>query len=217
MSLSPDLAAWRKAERERLLAAREAMPEAVRRSKNERITRFLIDGFPCLRGRSVGFCWPYKAEPDVRFAIRHFRDLGSTAALPVVVTRAAPLEFREWWPGVATTPGVFDLPVPVSSVVQPAALLVPPVGFGSRGFRLGYGGGYFDRTLAALAPRPLAIAIAFEISRMQTIHPQPHDVPMDFIVTEDGVSSVTDAGLVPIADAAEVNERAERIMRDRGL
>jgi 5-formyltetrahydrofolate cyclo-ligase len=216
MSLTPDLAAWRKAERARLLSAREAMPVAERRTKNERITRFVIDGFPCLRGRSIGFCWPYKAEPDVRFAIRHFRDLGSTAALPVVLARAAPLEFREWWPGVTTTPGVFDLPVPQSAVVHPAALLVPPIGFGSSGFRLGYGGGYFDRTLAALSPRPLAIAIAFEVSRMETIHPQPHDIAMDFIVTENGIFEVTPDGLVALRSEA-ADARAALLLSDRGF
>lgn len=90
--------------------------------------------------------------------------------------------------GCVTRPGVFDLPVPIEGeVVVPDAVLVPPVGFDRLGYRLGYGGGYFDRTLAALSPRPIAIALAREVSRIETIHPQPHDVPMDFIVTETGI------------------------------
>jgi 5,10-methenyltetrahydrofolate synthetase len=112
------------------------------------------------------------------------------------VERKAPLTFQEWWPGCVTRPGVFDLPVPIEgAVVVPDAVLVPPVGFGARGYRLGYGGGYFDRTLATLSPRPIAIALAREVSRIDTIHPLPHDVPMDFIVTEDGIHHVTPAGL----------------------
>ena len=105
-----------------------------------------------------------------------------------MVAKKAPQQFHEWWPGVAMVPGVFDLPVPQGTrVMTPDALLIPPVGFGPRGYRLGYGGGYFDRTLAAMTPQPIKIAIAFEVSRMQTIQPQPHDIPMDFIATERGV------------------------------
>jgi 5,10-methenyltetrahydrofolate synthetase len=144
----------------------------------------------------VGFYWPFKGEVDPRVAVLRLRERGARAALPVVVEKNAPLVFREWWPGCVTRPGVFDLPVPVDgALVVPDAVLVPPVGFGPLGYRLGYGGGYFDRTLAALSPRPIAIALAREVSRIETIHPQPHDVPMDFIVTEDGIHAVTSSGL----------------------
>jgi 5,10-methenyltetrahydrofolate synthetase len=71
--------------------------------------------------------------------------------------------------------------------VVPQALLIPPVGFDARGFRLGYGGGFYDRTLASLAPRPLAIGVAFELSRVDSIRPQPFDLPMDYVVTERGI------------------------------
>ena len=63
---------------------------------------------------------------------------------------------------------------------------MPLVGFDAQGYRLGYGGGYFDRTLAALARKPLTIGVGFEFARLPTIRPQPHDIPMDFIVTEAG-------------------------------
>jgi 5,10-methenyltetrahydrofolate synthetase len=123
--------------------------------------------------------------------------------------------FREWWPGVAMTKRVFDLPVPDgTAVVQPQALLIPLVGFDERGFRLGYGGGYFDRTLAAQAIQPLRIGIGFELSRMPTIHPQPHDVAMDFIVTEAGIYSVGTSGLERI-DAAECAHRAQALFDER--
>jgi 5,10-methenyltetrahydrofolate synthetase len=191
-----DVPAWRKAERARLLARREALTLEERRAADARITDLLVLGFPLLAGLTIGFYWPFKGEVDPRIAVRRFRAQGARAALPVVVEKGAPLRFQEWTPDCVTRPGVFGLPVPVDgAVVVPDVVLVPPVGFGARGYRLGYGGGYFDRTLAALTPRPLAIALAREVSRIETIHPQPHDIPMDFIVTEDGIHHVVPEGL----------------------
>jgi 5,10-methenyltetrahydrofolate synthetase len=80
---------------------------------------------------------------------------------------------------------------------------MPPVGFDERGFRLGYGGGFFDRTLAHLAPQPLKIGLARGASRMETIHPQPHDIPMDFVITEEGIHEVGASGLRRLDDLAE--------------
>jgi 5-formyltetrahydrofolate cyclo-ligase len=73
------------------------------------------------------------------------------------------------------------------------------IGFDQRGFRLGYGGGYFDRTLAAISPRPLAIGVAFEMARLPDLRPQPHDIPMDFIVTEAGIYRTTGTRLALIS------------------
>src|SRR5690606_20723729 len=108
------------------------------------------------------------------------------AALPVVVERNAPLEFWRW---TATTElcsrGIWNIPSPVERVpVVPDVVLVPLLGFDEQCYRLGYGGGYYDRTLAALEPKPLAIGVGFEHGRLETIRPQPHDVPLDWIVTE---------------------------------
>ena len=102
---------------------------------------------------------------------------------------ARPLQFREWWPGVPTAPGVFGLPVPQGTeLLIPDLLLMPPVGFDAQCFRLGYGGGYYDRTLAELGGRQVQrIGVAFELNRMDTIFPQPHDIAMDVVVTEAGI------------------------------
>jgi 5,10-methenyltetrahydrofolate synthetase len=206
METREDIAEWRKARRAELLARRQSIAPDDRRIWNDAITRFLIERFPFLRHMTIGFCWPFKGEFDARFAIRHFRDGGARAALPVVVTKDAPLQFREWWPGAATSPGVFGLPVPqATEVVSPDALLIPPVGFAPDGYRLGYGGGYFDRTLASMSPQPLKMAVAFEVSGMPTIHPQRHDIRMDFIVTEQGIHHVGAAGLTLIDDPAKVH------------
>jgi 5-formyltetrahydrofolate cyclo-ligase len=205
MNIPTDVAEWRKAQRTELLSRRLAAPAEDRHRWIETITDLLEHGFPVLQKMVVGFCWPYKGEFDARFAIRFLRERGASAALPAVIKPKAPLQFREWWPGVAMTPGVFELPVPDNTrILVPDALLIPPVGFGEQGDRLGYGGGFFDRTLAAIAPQPLKIAVAFELSRIPTTYPQPHDVLMDFVVTELGIYAVANGKLQPI----DVNECA---------
>ena len=114
-------------------------------------------------------------------------------------------------------PGALGIPVPEGTrVLVPDALLIPPVGFGEKGGRLGYGGGYFDRTLASLSPQPLKIGVAFEVSRMPTIFPQPHDVLMDFIITEAGIHAVGLDGL-RVIDPAECARMEARIIQERGL
>jgi 5-formyltetrahydrofolate cyclo-ligase len=214
-TLPPDVPAWRKEQRAALIARRMALAAGEQRRADERITELLIHGFPLLRGLTIGFYWPFNGEVDPRVAVHRFRAQGARTALPVVVAKAAPLEFREWTPGVATQPGVFGLPVPQSPKVIPEALLMPPVGFDSQGFRLGYGGGYFDRTLASLSPQPLKIGLGRELSRIETIHPQAHDIPMDFVITETGVHEVTPSGLQLLEELAAADRSARRIREQR--
>lgn len=212
-----DWKAWRKQERARLMAARLAVSECDHARWSEAITAHLTTGFPQLKTMTVGFYWPYQREYDSRFAIRHFREAGARVALPVVVAKNTPLTFRQWWPGAKMSRGLFDLPVPEgTAVLQPQALLMPPLGFDEAGFRLGYGGGYFDRTLAAMTPQPFKIGLAFELSRISTIHPKPFDIPMDFVVTEAGIHCVSEGTLRLVADT-EGTVRASQLIRDRGL
>jgi 5,10-methenyltetrahydrofolate synthetase len=216
MNPTTDVLEWRAHQRAELLARRAAIAPEHRNAWNNAITQLLIDGFPCLEGMVVGFCWPFKGEFDARYAMRRFRDRGGITALPVVVGKGVPLEFRIWTPEVPTVPGIFGLPVPQDTpVVRPDALLIPPIGFGSQGYRLGYGGGYFDRTLASMTPQPLKIGVAFEVSRMPTIHPQPHDVPMDFIVTEQGIHQVSSSGLTLVEDIRQVRRTVATLSRER--
>ena len=108
--------------------------------------------------------------------------------MPVVVAPKTPLIFREWHPGVKLADGPLGIPYPVDSrEVQPDHVLLPMLGWDAQGYRLGYGGGFFDRTLASLARRPRVIGLSYEQAYMQTIRPQPHDIPVDFVVTERGV------------------------------
>jgi 5-formyltetrahydrofolate cyclo-ligase len=83
--------------------------------------------------------------------------------------------------------GVYDIPVPKERPIVLTDLVLAPLGgFDGQRYLLGYGGGYFDRTLAALQPRPAAIGVGFELGRLDTVHPQPHDIAMTAIVTEAG-------------------------------
>ena len=108
---------------------------------------------------------------------------GVRVALPVVIAHGQPLEFREWRPGARLARGVWNIPYPADgAVVTPDVAVAPLVGFDRACYRLGYGGGFFDRTLASLEPRALAIGVGYPQSELATIFPQPHDVPMDWIV-----------------------------------
>ena len=187
-----EVRAWRRAERERLIACRAAVPVLERRARDLLITNHLRAALPDLASRHIGFYWPFKGEYDPRPLVRALHREGARLALPVVVQRARPMEFRPWRPRMRLAKGVWDILVPAEGpAVQPDTLLVPLVGFDARGYRLGHGGGYYDRTLAALPRRPLAVGIGFESLRLPTIHPQPHDIPMDMIVTERGAVEVT--------------------------
>jgi 5-formyltetrahydrofolate cyclo-ligase len=183
-----EVKAWRRAERERLIALRMAMPAAVRREAGERIASF-VDDIIAERPGILGIYWPFRAEFDPRPLVERLVAAGRAVALPVVVDRKGPLEYRAWAPGETLVAGVWDIPVPEKrEIVTPSMVLAPVVGFDSACYRLGYGGGYFDRTLAALDPRPFAIGVGFSAQRIVTIRPQPFDIPMDVIVTEAGAT-----------------------------
>lgn len=183
-----EITAWRKERRSELIARRVALDPRVRAAATQSLTRLLTEGFAVSAGTVVAFCWPYKGELDARFAVRHWRERGAVTALPEVVARNSPLCFRKWWPGAPMRAGVMGIPVPDGTeVVVPDIALVPMVGWDDHGYRLGYGGGYFDATLAALAPRPVAIGLSQELSRLETIFPVAHDIAMDFVVTEAAI------------------------------
>jgi 5-formyltetrahydrofolate cyclo-ligase len=184
---SAEVKLWRKAERQRLLTLRTGTAPAERRDWGQRIEAALRAVLDERSGITLGVYWPFQAEFDPRPLIDWVVAAGSTVALPVVVDKKGPLEYRVWRPGETLVDGVWNIPVPERrQIVIPQAVLAPLVGFDRGCYRLGYGGGYFDRTLAALAPRPWAIGVGFELSRLETIYAQSFDIPMDLIVTEAG-------------------------------
>jgi 5,10-methenyltetrahydrofolate synthetase len=185
---SAELKDWRKAERQRLVAAREALDAHAVDALRRQIDAHLERAFPGLKGIVFAFCWPIRNEYDARHLARTLREAGALSALPVVVAPQTPLVFREWHPGVELAQGPLGIPYPVGSrEVAPRAVLLPMNGWDAQGYRLGYGGGYFDRTFASLEDKPLVIGVSYELSRMPTIHPRPWDIQMDYVVTERGV------------------------------
>ncbi len=194
---SDALKRWRAAERKRLIAAREALDATAVASLRQRIDSHLERAFPGLARGVLGFCWPIRNEYDARHLARTLRDRGALTALPVVVAPGKPLLFREWHPGVALATGPLGIAYPAGSAeVAPDHVLLPMNGWDSKGYRLGYGAGYFDRTLAALPRKPVVIGVAYEQARIETIRPQPWDIPVDWLVTECGVYRRDPEGLV---------------------
>jgi len=188
-----DVARWRRAERARLRDERQAMGVTARQEAGEalrgHLRALLAQRFGGARGRVLSAYWPIKGEPDLRALMAELHEAGVTLALPVVETRFAPLVFRRWTPQTRMVRGDWNIPVPPPEAdrLTPGITLAPVMGWDGAGYRLGYGGGYFDRTLAALSPRPVTIGIGLEAARLPTIFPQPHDIPLDVILTEAGV------------------------------
>jgi len=179
------VAAWRTAVRRKLIAARQGLSPDNRAAVRDALADRLSRDFPGLGAHVLGFYWPIQGEPDLRGFVKARIAEGASAALPVVVARRQPVEFWRWKPRMRMVKGDWGIPQPPArEPVRPTALLVPLVGFDEAGYRLGYGAGYYDRTLAALDPRPLCIGVGLELGRLPSVHPQPHDVPMDVLVTE---------------------------------
>ncbi|MEY4681186.1 MAG: 5-formyltetrahydrofolate cyclo-ligase [Alphaproteobacteria bacterium] len=143
-------------------------------------------------GAAVSGYWPMGGELDVRAALHGFAARGTRILLPVVVARDAPLAFRRWLPGDALVPAGFGTSVPDPSLPEgtPEILLVPLLAFDARGFRLGHGGGYYDRTIAALrgSGRPArAVGVAFACQEMERVPVEEFDQRLDAVATERGL------------------------------
>jgi 5,10-methenyltetrahydrofolate synthetase len=192
-----ELKTWRRNERTRLVAARAALDAATLAKHRLRMDAHLLRAFPGLASAKLAFCWPIKGEYDARHVAKTLRERGALTALPVVVAPRQPLVFREWHPGVELAVGALDIPYPAHSPeVVPNAVLLPMNGWDGGGYRLGYGAGFFDRTLASLPRKPAVIGVTYEMARLETIHPQAWDIPVDWIVTERGVYRRDGAKLV---------------------
>lgn len=187
--------ASRHALRQRLIATREALPAPTRAKLEAALLNHARTLLAELHAGSasqlstLGFCWPFRGEPDLREIVTEWlqADARRRGALPVVSGRDAPLLFRRWTPTSAMFIDRYGIATPSEGeTLHPDLLLVPLNGFDARGYRLGYGGGYFDRTLASLHPAPLTIGVGFELGRVARLDEEGHDVPMDWIVTEAG-------------------------------
>lgn len=179
-----DLARWRKAERSRLIALRCALPAEDRAQYTAAIARKLDELISERPDEIVSAYWPIRAEPDLRSWMRAASLRGVRVALPVALELGRPMTFREWQPDSPMARGLWKIPYPAAGrEVSPTTVIAPLVGFDSAFYRLGYGGGFFDRTLATLARKPMAIGVGYPQLRISTVFPQSHDIPMDWIVT----------------------------------
>jgi 5-formyltetrahydrofolate cyclo-ligase len=181
----PAVQAFRKDKRAKLLERRRAIDFDDRKRYATAVTERLLATVDLRAYPVLAFYWPIRGELDLRNLARRHIEAGGAAALPVVVEKNAPVEFWEWQNGAAMQRGFWNIPIPAErSVVKPDVLLIPLVGFDAAGFRLGYGGGYYDRTLTGLVPPPFCIGVGYDDAQLESIHPQPHDMPMKLIVTE---------------------------------
>ncbi len=140
--------------------------------------------------KAIGAYWPIKGEFDALPALYRWTEgePGRRIGLPVIDKANKQLAFHVWYPGCEMEADAYGIPKPKGTpAFAPELLLVPCVGYGPRGLRLGYGGGFYDRTLAQLQPRPFTAGLAFTHGRVPWLKPEPHDVPLDALLTEDGV------------------------------
>ncbi|MCB1890036.1 MAG: 5-formyltetrahydrofolate cyclo-ligase [Rhodocyclaceae bacterium] len=175
--------------RDAAIARRLALPPDQRAVAEGHIRAALDALVASLDAKLLGFCWPHRGEPDLRDWVAEWlaADTRRIAALPVVVAPRRPMVFRRWTTDTEMVPDRYGIPHPAAgAVVHPGLVLVPVNAFDADGFRIGYGGGYFDRTLAALQPPPTTIGVGFDSARVADAHGEPHDRPMDWVVTESG-------------------------------
>lgn len=188
----PSSPAQRRAWREALVAWRGGLDDAQRRAMDRRLASGLLAcvealeaGNPAARPRCIGVYLPTRGEPDIAPALAQWRARGIALALPRVTGRGQPLAYGAWDDGDALVPDRFDIAVPQPfRPVRPDLLIAPCVGFTRTGLRLGYGAGFFDRTLEALAVP--CIGVAYEGCVLDAFIPHANDQPLQAIVTEQG-------------------------------
>jgi 5-formyltetrahydrofolate cyclo-ligase len=185
---SANVMAWRKAKRAELVKARLELAPDIHRQLSKRVLECLIENFREQGSGIVGLYFPFRGEINLIPFAKQIVAWGGYASLPVVTAKGQPLEFHAWKPGDPMDQGAYGIPIPASGArVEPQTLVIPLVGFDAACYRLGNGGGYYDITLPAARNRPFAIGVGFEMMRLDSVFPQPHDVPMGIIVTERGL------------------------------
>lgn len=182
-----DVAVFRAAERQRLYGLRKKIKLEERDQASGMLAHHLDKIIGSKSNMNIAAYWPIRGEFDLRGWMEACHSQGATLSLPVVTQKAAPVEFHEWTPESEMKLGVWNIPVPISArPVVPDIVIVPLLGVDKDRFRLGNGGGYYDRTLAQM-PGPLKIVgVGHESAMMKTIFPMPWDIPMDVVVLSDG-------------------------------
>jgi 5-formyltetrahydrofolate cyclo-ligase len=179
----------KKAVRKKLIEQRLAMPDRHHRAeKLQQVMRIWLVGRP---DTVIGAYWPIKGEFDALPALFRWSEAepGRRIGLPVINRDTKQLRFHVWFPGCPMEEDAFGIPKPKDTdPFEPQLLLVPCVGFGPGGLRLGYGGGFYDRTLATLSPKPVTVGVGYAHGFIPWLEGEAHDVPLDAILTENGVA-----------------------------
>jgi len=174
--------------RRQLQAERQSMVDRHQRSVHlQEVLRVWLISRP---EATIGAYWPIKGEFDALPALYRWSeaDEARRIGLPVIDRQSKQLRFHVWYPGCPMEDDAFGIPKPKDTEeFAPQMLLVPCVGFGAGGLRLGYGGGFYDRTLGSLQPRPVTVGVGFAHGFLPWLQSEPHDVPLDAMLTEEGV------------------------------
>lgn len=159
--------------------------------RSELIADLFLRSIPYRDHGCISFYHAMRHEVSTRLLLHQLNESGHQTALPVIVGKGQALAFREWTPGDPLKDGPFGTKEPCGDLVRPSLLVTPLVGFSRDGNRIGYGGGYYDRTLSALrqSGRALAVGLAFHEQERQDMGSEPHDERLDFIVTDREVIS----------------------------
>jgi 5-formyltetrahydrofolate cyclo-ligase len=170
-------------------AQRAALPHDERAEASRAAAEHFFSGIVLDPGAIVAAYWPIRDEVDCQPILIRLMDSAQPVCLPVVLGDGEPLQLRLWEQGAALYPAGFGTLAPddMAPVVEPDVILMPLLGFDRRGTRLGYGGGYYDRTLAAMTKKARLVGLAFASQEIAEIPREPHDVPLDAVVTEQGV------------------------------
>jgi 5,10-methenyltetrahydrofolate synthetase len=179
--------------RRQLQAERLAMIDRHERAMH--LQRVLRVWLVSRKETTIGAYWPIKGEFDALPALFRWSeaDPARRIGLPVIDRETKQLRFHVWYPGCPMEEDAFGIPKPKDTEeFQPQMLLVPCVGYGPGGVRLGYGGGFYDRTLAAIEPKPYTVGVGYSHGFLPWLVPEPHDVPLDAMLNEDGVVADAD-------------------------
>lgn len=183
-----DVAAQRSDIRRRSLLARETLSAAEHALLSARIERHLAAELQLHAPGRLAFCWPFRAEFDARPLVTRLLTQGWSACLPVVGDDVGAMRFRAWTPATEMRADRHGIQTPMDGDdVVPDLILLPFNATDACGYRLGYGAGYFDRTLAAMQPRPMVIGVGFSLGIVASVYPQAHDIPVGRRVTEIGI------------------------------
>jgi len=175
--------------RAKLIAARQALPDRLERAVQ--LQSVLRVWLVARRERTIGAYWPIKGEFDPLPALYRWAEADERRriGLPVLNREDGSLRFHVWYPGCPMELDAHDIPKPKDTeVFDPQLLLLPCVGYGPEGVRLGYGGGFYDRTIATLSPKPKIAGLCYSNGFLPLLRPREGDLKLDAMLTDDGVA-----------------------------